>query len=60
MPTTEITPREAAEILGVSGRTLFRYAQEGRLTVRRTLGGHRRYDRAEIEALRATMDPAHA
>lgn len=35
----------------LSRTTLHRWLKEGKLTERRTVGGHRRYDSAEIEAL---------
>jgi excisionase family DNA binding protein len=42
---------EAAARLHVSAKTVARWASEGRLQHRRTLGGHRRYDPALIDAL---------
>ena len=42
---------EAAKIFGVSVSTLRRWEQQGKLTSRRTLGGSRRYNRAEVERL---------
>jgi excisionase family DNA binding protein len=48
-----LTAREAAERLSVSVRTLTRWIDAGVLTVHRTPGGHRRFDPAEIDALRA-------
>src|SRR5215213_3336511 len=36
---------------GVSPKTVTRWAKEGKLPSRRTLGGHRRYARADIETL---------
>jgi excisionase family DNA binding protein len=44
---------EVAEILGVSPKTVSRWALEDRLPFTRTLGGHRRYPEAEIRALAA-------
>ncbi|MGQ9550744.1 MAG: helix-turn-helix domain-containing protein [Roseiflexus sp.] len=35
----------------ISKSTLHRWIREGKLTDRRTVGGHRRYDSAEIERL---------
>lgn len=37
-----------------------RYANSGRLLSRRTLGGHRRFLRAEVEALRRGETPEAA
>jgi excisionase family DNA binding protein len=42
---------EAARILGVSVATMRRWDRLGKLTAIRTLDGHRRYRRAELEAL---------
>lgn len=38
------TPKEASKILGISTKTLERYANQGKIICRRTEGGHRRYD----------------
>ncbi len=52
----ELTPAEAAEILGVSPSTVRRYEESGILVPRRLPGsGHRRYKRAEVEALRDNL-----
>jgi excisionase family DNA binding protein len=42
---------QAAARLHVSAKTVTRWANEGRLQHRRTLGGHRRFDPALIDAL---------
>jgi excisionase family DNA binding protein len=44
---------EAARIFGVNPRTLRRWEADGKIRSQRTLGGHRRYDRADIEAVAA-------
>ena len=41
---TWLPPSEAAARLHVSAKTVTRWANEGRLDHRRTLGGHRRFD----------------
>jgi excisionase family DNA binding protein len=46
-----LLPSEVAEVLQVSPKTVTRWAKEGKLASRRTLGGHRRYARADIECL---------
>lgn len=46
---------EAARIAGVSISTLRRWESEGRISPERTLGGQRRYLRAELHEL--TLDP---
>lgn len=43
--------QEASELLGVNTSTLRRWGDSGRVTMRRTLGGHRRFARAEIARL---------
>ena len=48
---TWLTASEAAARLHVSPKTVARWASEGRLEHRRTLGGHRRFDPALIDAL---------
>ena len=47
---------EVASRLQVSPKTIARWAKEGRLPYRATLGGHRRYPAAAIEALLRTAD----
>jgi excisionase family DNA binding protein len=42
---------EAAALLQVSPKTISRWAREGKLGHVVTLGGHRRFQRADIEAL---------
>jgi excisionase family DNA binding protein len=46
-----LTASQAAARLHVSPKTVARWAKGGRLEHRRTLGGHRRYDPALIDAL---------
>jgi excisionase family DNA binding protein len=47
---------EVAEILQVAPKTVHRWAKEGKLNATlRTLGGHRRYDEAEVRALLETL-----
>jgi excisionase family DNA binding protein len=57
MPTsrTWLRTSEAAQRLHVSAKTVARWANEGRLQHRRTLGGHRRYDPELIDALVAAL-----
>src|SRR4029453_14147419 len=44
-----LLPSEGAEVLQVSPKTVTRWAKEGKLPSRRTLGGHRRYARRSEE-----------
>ncbi len=50
-----LTPGEAARMLHVSPKTITRWAIEGRISCIVTLGGHRRFPRAEIEAIARRM-----
>jgi excisionase family DNA binding protein len=54
IPDAEIllTPREVAELFGVDPKTVTRWAKAGKLTSIRTLGGHRRFRKSEVEDLR--------
>jgi excisionase family DNA binding protein len=49
--SAHLLPSEVAELLQVSPKTVTRWAKEGKLASRRTMGGHRRYARADIESL---------
>ena len=46
-----LTPSEVAEAFRVDPKTVARWAQAGKLASVRTIGGHRRYRRADVEAL---------
>lgn len=46
-----LTSGEAGRIHGVKAVTMRRWANAGRLTVKRTLGGHRRYRESEVRRL---------
>jgi len=46
-----LAPREVAALFRVDPKTVTRWAQEGKLTAIRTLGGHRRYRADEVYAL---------
>ena len=45
---TLITIREAADLLGVSIKTIRRWEQQGKIASIRTVGGHRRFRRGDI------------
>jgi excisionase family DNA binding protein len=51
VPQDLITPGEVASLFCVHTKTVTRWAAAGHLTAYRTLGGHRRYSRAQIEQL---------
>ncbi len=46
-----LTPAEVADRFRVDRRTVVRWATEGKLASVRTLGGHRRFLRREVEDL---------
>lgn len=45
------TPSEAAELFAVSTKTVARWAEEGKIRVVVTPGGHRRYPKADLDAI---------
>lgn len=49
--TELLTPAEVAKMFHVDPKTVTRWAQAGKLTFMRTLGGHRRYRRDEVVEL---------
>jgi excisionase family DNA binding protein len=51
---TLLTPSEVATMFRVDPKTVTRWAKAGKLTSVRTLGGHRRYNAAEVEQLLAS------
>jgi excisionase family DNA binding protein len=50
--TTEplLTPGEVAAIFRVDAKTVTKWANAGRISCIRTLGGHRRYRESEVQA----------
>lgn len=50
------TSGEVARLLGVTDRTVANWARAGRLAFRTTVGGHRRFHRAEVERFVAQHD----
>jgi len=56
-----LTPAEVATMFRVDPKTVTRWAQQGKLRSIRTLGGHRRYREAEIQAFlrQAGTTPLH-
>ncbi len=46
-----LTPSEVAALFRVDPKTVTRWAKAGKLTPIRTLGGHRRYRKSEVETL---------
>lgn len=50
-PSTLLTPGEVAALFSVDPKTVSRWASAGKLHTVRTLGGHRRFFKDEIDAL---------
>jgi excisionase family DNA binding protein len=46
-----LTPGEVAALFGVDPKTVTRWAETGKLTSIRTLGGHRRYPAEQVDRL---------
>jgi excisionase family DNA binding protein len=46
-----LTPLEVAALFGVSAKTVSRWANDGKFSTIRTLGGHRRFHAAEVREL---------
>lgn len=55
-----LSTQEAADRLGVSRTTVQQMVESGRLKAWKTLGGHRRIDRAALDALRAAQEAGPA
>jgi excisionase family DNA binding protein len=50
-----LTRSGVARLLCVSPTTVTRWAREGRIACRVTLGGHHRFERSVVEGIRARM-----
>lgn len=50
-----LTVSEVADLFHVSPKTVVRWANDGRLPYMATLGGHRRFPRADVEAIVADL-----
>jgi len=55
-----MTPAEVASLFRVDPKTVTRWADAGKLTAVRTLGGHRRYLQEEVQSLLTDSSPAPA
>ena len=55
-PSSYLLVGEVAELLQVSTKTVCRWAMDGKLPFRRTLGGHRRYPEQAIRELAASLE----
>jgi excisionase family DNA binding protein len=60
MPAAErndlLTPAEVAVLFRVNPKTVTRWARAGKISAIRTLGGHRRFRRDEIETVLRSED----
>ena len=50
-PEHLLTPAEVAALVFVDPKTVSRWAQRGKIPSTRTLGGHRRFRRSDVQAL---------
>jgi len=57
-PPAVMTTSEVSRLLGVSPNTVTRWAREGRLPCRLTLGGHHRFERRVIEGISESLNRA--
>jgi excisionase family DNA binding protein len=55
-PPALLTTSQVSRLLGVSPNTVTRWAREGRLPCRLTLGGHHRFERALIQDISETLN----
>ena len=55
-PEQLLTPSEVAALFRVNPKTVNRWARAGKITAIRTLGGHRRFRRSEIEKFLAEAE----
>ncbi|MFY0409187.1 BldC family transcriptional regulator [Solicola sp. PLA-1-18] len=53
-----LTPAEVAVLFRVDPKTVTRWAQAGKLSSIRTLGGHRRFRESEVKSLLSGVDTA--
>jgi len=58
MPTDLLSTTQAAALLSVGPTSIKRWADEGRLRCIKTVGGHRRFHRADLLALNADEPPS--
>jgi len=50
-----LTGQQVGWVLGVSPKTVARWAKEGKIRHTKTLGGHRRYLSQDIDELKASL-----
>ena len=56
-PLGRLSLGPASKVLGIHPDTLRRWADEGRIETFLSLGGHRRFDRRELERVRSSRQP---
>ena len=55
-PDALLTPGEVATLFRVNPKTVTRWARAGKLSAKRTLGGHRRFSEAEVRAFLSQVE----
>lgn len=55
-PEALLTPGEVASLFRVTPKTVTRWAEAGKLSAVRTLGGHRRFPVQEVLRVKAQVD----
>ena len=56
MPTTRLTTREAARLLGISAQSIRQWERLGHLAATKTASGIRLFARADIEKMRRAIE----
>jgi excisionase family DNA binding protein len=51
-----LTPKEVGQMLRVDPKTVTRWARAGKLPAIKTVGGHRRFRRSDVEAAIAAVE----
>lgn len=52
-PERPLTPAETADLFGVDTKTIGRWVRAGKIPALRTVGGHHRFDPAEMRSILA-------
>lgn len=55
-PTEPMTTGEVAAVFGVTKTTVKRWAESGRISHFKTAGGHYRFRRTDVDALKASTE----
>jgi excisionase family DNA binding protein len=54
-----LTPSQVGQLMGVEGRTVTRWAREGRVAAITTPGGHHRFRRSDVDDLINERNTTH-